>query len=261
MLDKIRQEIKEKTHAEVPFPMTQSELKVAANNFISFLGLPQELKEKFDYSVDPNDRGSRVGYRIKKQKGGDLDDKEYFHYHLSAEKEFKELFELKNPVIDMFINSARMIFKNASSVLEDILKEFDEEFPGIHEKYFPKDQYPKFYLRFLKYNAKEGKKHLAAANYDRGGCTLALAESGPGLRIGRTETELHEVSHTDGKALFMPGLLFQELTSDEFPPAWHDVIQKSEDAYSGDASRWAIVFFADAIGQRMPTFEETHGAK
>lgn len=73
----------------------------------------------------------------------------------------------------------------------------------------------------------------------------ARAESAPGLRIGRHDKDVREVPpRTEGTALLMPAMRFSEF-SDDFPPAWHDVIQKEDHQYSDACARWAIVLFID----------------
>ena len=104
---------------------------------------------------------------------------------------------------------------------------------------------------------KEGD-FLAKAHYDRGALTLALAESSPGLRLGENEEKLEEIVHKDRSLIFMPSLRFNKVTSKEFTPTWHDVIQKKSERVNSQVSRWAIVFFADIQSDIIPTYEEAH---
>ncbi len=76
--------------------------------------------------------------------------------------------------------------------------------------------------------------------------------------MGVDDLHLREVVHRDGEALFMPGLKFHEVTSEEFVPTWHDVIQKSEDIYSENIARWAVAFFADPYEMTPMTYNEAH---
>ena len=151
----------------------------------------------------------------------------------------------------------------AQITLGRTLDEFEKEFPGLYARFIVEDTHRRFYLRFLKYDTKGKGRFLARAHFDRGGATLAIAESAPGLRIGRNNSEtgilhLEEVSHEEHSAIFFPSYHFPRLTGPEFEPAWHDVTQSSDDQYSEDTARWAIVFFADVYGLPLPSERATH---
>ena len=259
LLDYIRQEIQERNYASISFPMSYRELSKAAEHFLDFLTLPDETKGSFYFLVDPHDEESDVGYRRKHKEMSGLDDnKEYFHYNRYAEQEFKTLLEDNDPKITDFLASAKQIYEESERVMKEILKIFDYEFPGLYHTFCPEKAHPRFYLRFLKYEPTCKENFLAKGHYDLGGCTLALAESAPGLRMGKNEETLKEVEHKERHAVFMPGLLFPAITSHEFVPAWHDVVQKSTDTHSEDVARWAIVFFADPVQKKKTTWKDRH---
>lgn len=257
--EQILKELKENAYAVLPFGLSREEMEQAASDFMGFLSLPQEIKNKFFFKLDLKNRGSGVGYVRKSKFSGDGDNKEYFHYNLYAEDFFKEMPESQNiPEVKKFFDVARRIYDEASKTLSKTLTVLEERHPGIYNKFFHKDKHPFFYLRFLKYDISGKGKFLARAHYDRGECTLALAESAPGLRIGRNEETLKEVNRVDNTVLFMPALRFSEVVPGDFYPAWHDVIQKSDDVYSESAARWAIVFFADTQVENYVTLGEAH---
>src|SRR3990167_7547937 len=99
---------------------------------------------------------------------------------------------------------------------------------------------------------------FAAAQKIYNEAVFSLAESAPGLRIGKSDKDLKEVFHKNKSALFMPAMDFWRITTPEFTPAWHDVVQKSQNAYNKDVARWAIVFFADISTIKRYTYEEAH---
>jgi len=255
----IRDEILEKNYAQIPFPVSYNELSQAAEHFFDFLTLSDETKQKFSLSIDPYDNESVVGYIRKHVKMNEFDDdKEYFHYNRYAEEGFENLTKDGDPRVTAFFASAKKIYEEGEYVMDFVLREFSKEFPDLYQSFMPEDRHPHFYLRFLKYDVTGKGKFLAKGHYDYGGCTLALAESAPGLRIGNNNSDLKEVVHKDGHAIFMPGLLFPWVVSEEFHPAWHDVVQKSSHTYSEDAARWAIVFFADPIDRGQTHWEDRH---
>ena len=251
-----------KNYMSVTFPLSHKHFCLAAESFLDFLTLPDDVKNSFYHKIDPRDRGSAVGYVLKARHKGDLDNKEYFHYHPIAEEEFLSSLANPDPRIHVFFGYARTIHYLASLCLSEILRELEGRFPGLRTQFFPEKGHPHFYLRFLKYATSTTGDFLAAGHYDRGGCTLALSESAPGLRIGKDDRSLEEVVHTDKTALFFPAVHFDAMTSPELRPAWHDVIQKQEDRYSDSVARWAVVFFADAVEFAGRTkLEEAHTPK
>ncbi len=252
-------------YVSVAFPLSREEFVAAAETFFEFLTLPQETKNAVFFLRDQNDpQGTEVGYvrqvGAKDEEYGYKDFKEYFHYHPDAEVRFADV-AAKEPKLRAFMDAAGKIFGHAEEAVQGILTELDAEFPGLKGSFVSPTLPLARALRFLKYDAAGKGKFLARAHYDRGGCTLALAESAPGLRIGKDDASLTEVVHKDGTALFMPGFHFPEMTDGRIPAAWHDVVQASEDTISEDTARWAIVYFVNAYGRRLPTSAEVHAPK
>jgi isopenicillin N synthase-like dioxygenase len=255
--EEISRQIKEKQYAVIPLVIPHDTFQKAMEVFVDFLSLPQETKDSIYFQVEPGARGTEVGYKLYKRDLGNTDNREYFHYHAAADERFAAGVE-KISQLKKLLGAMKPIYQEASNALSKVMLQFETKFPGIHEKFFPKGHYPRFYLRFLKYDRLTPGEFLAKGHYDRGSCTLALAESAPGLRMGLNEQTLHDVIHDEGRALFMPGLKFAEVTSNEFPPTWHDVVQKTDIGYREDIARWAIVFFADCSSMKDVTYEQAH---
>lgn len=246
-------EISRRHVAEIPFPLSFNELSAAAESFLQFLLLPQEVKNSFTPPNAPERSYSIPGYRLRR-KGVEnaRDNKEFFHYHPGYESHVSSLPEANNPRAQQFLTHARIVNVAATATLRSIVEMLDVEFPGVFAEYFPDTTEPvtNTILRFLKYDKAGEGSFLAAAHYDVGGATLALAESAPGLRVGVSPETLYPVIHRSGAALFMPALDLQTMTDERFKPIWHDVVQLSEDTHSDTTSRWAIVFFANAISKK-----------
>lgn len=256
--DQLAQEIREKSYAIIPFPLMDADFRKSIDAYLAFLALPYPEKEPIYFNIDLGDgRGGDVGYRKYRREEGKIDNREFFHYHPDAETHFVDARERLAPLHQLLVEMKR-IHTEATSAMNDILAAFDTQFPGIHGLFFPTNRVPNFTLRFLKYDCGKPGEFLATGHYDRGGCTLALAESAPGLRIGIDDVHLQDVVHDEGRALFMPALNFPLFTNGTIRPAWHDVVQKGEDTYSTDIARWAIVFFADTYVKPITTFEDRH---
>lgn len=255
-------ELAEKNYAEIPFNMSRAKLEEAAERFFDYLTISQEEKEALHYFDRPENRQG-IGYVRKageEDEAGRMDFKEYFHYHPKLLKEFAGSELLNNPKTKAYLEVAEEIHAETLRVNKKIFKIISVEFPEFYGRLFPHtEEYVEYAaLRFLKYEPSGQGNFLARAHYDRGCATLALAESAPGLRIGRDEESLVPVEHKDGVALFMPAYQIHELTDMRFRPAWHDVVQASTDVYRENAARWAIVYFADSEGTHVPTKEEAH---
>lgn len=253
--DALVTELGAKAYAELPFALPRATLVGAAERFFDFLTLPQ--KEELHFYDRPENRQG-IGYRRRTKEYGD--DKEFFHYHPKLLKEFAGTELIERPEVAPFLAAADEIYQEALAVSKALFHAISLAYPGVYERFFPTtEEYIEYSaLRFLKYEPSGVGEFLARAHYDRGATTLALAESAPGLRIGKNEATLTEVVHRDQVALFMPAWQLRHITDDRFMPAWHDVVQSSEDVYRPDAARWAIVFFSDAPGVPVPSREESH---
>ena len=249
----------ERTYAAVPFPMSHAEISSAVGKFFEYLSLPQDYKDAM-LGKRPTDVVSDMGYiRTKGEKDviGKKDFKEYFHYHPDAEEKWQQE-ATSEPRVRAFFDAAAEVYMHADTTGKEVLRTLDAEFPGLYDAFFPSDRPMERILRFLKYDNEREGDFLARGHYDRGGATLALAESAPGLRIGKDEASLSPIVHQDRTAIFFPALHFNTLSGGRIPPAWHDVVQASKDVVSADAARWAVVYFMNAPALPFPTSEETH---
>lgn len=258
--DKVLNDLRTKSYTSVSFPLSHAELEDAVHTFFNFLTLPQEEKNVL-CGKRPTDAVSDVGYiRTKGDKDTEIgfkDHKEYFHYHPDAEEMFATAAQ-RDVRVRTFFDAASMVYVRAGETVQEVVRTLEPEFPGLYEMFFPEARPPERILRFLKYDSRGLGKFLARAHYDRGGCTLALAESAPGLRIGKNDDDLTLVVHQDKTALFMPAFHFPELTGGQIPGAWHDVVQASEDTFSEATARWALVYFVNAPGLAFPSTKAVH---
>src|SRR3989338_2285307 len=233
----ILSDVRRQNYVEVPLPITKERLDEAAQYFLDFLTLPQQVKDTFRVFVNKDDPRTAAGYVSKKRAEGESDDKEYFNY-------------------------PKNIFGEASEVLEQVISTLDQYHPGIHAKIFSQNAEKLLCLRFVKYNPVGKGEFLAKAHYDSGSCALALAESAPGLRAGKNGQSLKEIVRSGNTGIFMPAFTFAEdICSEEFTATWHDVVQKSEDLLSETVARWALILFADTNPERNSSYDDTHTAK
>ena len=186
------------------------------------------------------------------------DSKDFFHYHpaiLDREKDFIE----SNPIVKDFLYKAQPIWELTSRVVKNILQTLEPEFPGLHDKIFETDEEVHILLRFLKYEWTASQKYLAKPHFDAGSCTLAIAESSPGLRIGSCPEDLTLVAHKPENAIFMLASNFHKvMETEKLLPGWHDAIQLNETMIGKPYARWAVVAFIEAHNVEALSKSETH---
>lgn len=250
--------------APVPFPVSrQAIVDMVEGPFYDFLRLPEEVKAQLYFKLRPDFRGSDVGYKRRWKHDGD-DEKVFFHYHTAAEEQFRMEIAM-HPALRNLLDAIRPIHRAAHDTFRETIGMFEEDFPGILESFFPQDRQQHLYLRILGYM---GSDTLAKNHVDMSGCTLAIAESIEGLRIGWDAEHMSEIAHTNGHAMFFPGLTFCEETSDVYPPIWHGVEQPARAKYLSTShvpvpsaygiTRWAVVAFFSGAKLRDPPKDETN---
>ncbi|MBS0184906.1 MAG: hypothetical protein JSS34_00900 [Proteobacteria bacterium] len=251
-------ELKKSPYLPIKFPISRYQLEEAASSFLKFLELPENLKTHIDLKIAPLHRRGDIGFKHR-DSAADIynDTKDFFHFHpLIFEKYGSFLNE--NSVIQDFLTKANLIWTATHSVVKELMGLIDQRFPGTTQKVFDTD-HVHILLRFLKYDWKECGKYLAKPHFDAGSFTLAIAESCPGLRIGKGPDDLKIINHQEDHALFMISSNFKKtINTNELSPAWHDVIQCNETQIGQPFSRWAIVAFIDAANVEALDKSETH---
>lgn len=248
----------EKPYIHVEFPLEKVVLKNAIDSFFQFLSLPEDIKRHIQVKIAPKHRRGDIGY-CRREPEDDIynDAKEYFHYHPIILKNYADFLHNHREVND-FIMRAEQIWQNVYGVVSTILKTFDKNFPGTSDRVLSTTE-PHLMLRFLRYDWQKSGAYLAKPHFDSGSFTLAIAESGPGLRIGRSPADLEIVEHKPKHAVFMLSSNFRKIfDSDEVTAGWHDVIQLDENAIGKPFARWAIVAFVEGIDVEALPRSETH---
>lgn len=256
---RISKELAEDSFTRVTSPVTRGELEETAENFINgFLKLPLEEKETFYCHVANGGRGTDMGYVRRTREMDNEDDKQYFHYHPRIRQALAPQLKLHIPEVDTLLEKADHIYQATSKSIGEVMRALDSKNPGIYNKFFSDGRESNFVLRILGYDRKSEGQFLAAGHYDRGAYTIALGENAPGLRMGKNKDHVSFVEHTEGYSLFFKARQVVSGIEDGFHPAWHDVIQKENETYSGEIARWAIVCFIEPLEISMVTWEQTH---
>lgn len=254
----IYRDLQEQFYVNIPFNIPRSDLEEAVQAFFKFLAEPDSIKTHIDFSIAPLHRRGDIGFRHR-DPNEDMynDSKDFFHYHPALFEKYPK-FLAQNPIVSDFVNKAKPIWDKVYQTTHNIFALFEPKFPGICNKIFD-TELVHIQLRFLKYNWNKSEKYLAKPHFDAGSFTLAIAESGPGLRIGSGPENLKLVEHKADNAIFMVSSNFQKvMNTDTLSPAWHDVIQSDEKFIGKPFARWAIVAFIDAHGVEARPRTETH---
>ena len=244
--DQIYEGLKKDHYVGVPFPYDHQSLDDAMQSFLRFLALPEETKNRLQVSLSSKHRRGDLGFTYRQKLEGNTynDQKSFFHYH----PKFKQTYAQEiaaDPVMRDFIERADKIWHAVYEATGQVLKRLDSRYPGIYDKVL-KTETPHIILRFLRYDIRTPGKYLAKPHYDAGSMTLALAESGPGLRIGSCPDDLKAIAHHDRQAVFFLGAnIAQILNPEPLKPGWHDVVQVGEKPKDNTYARWAIVAFID----------------
>ncbi|WP_419420662.1 hypothetical protein ACNVED_05010 [Legionella sp. D16C41] len=257
-VDKILQTLKKQAYIQIPFAINNEQIEQAMAGFFKFLEEPKEVKEYINFTIAPNHRRGDVGFKHRQADDHIYNDnKEFFHFHPAIFTHCKDYLATHKDVAD-FINKAKPIWDEVYQTTFNICKLLEPIYSGIVDSIFATDK-PHILLRFLKYNWQQSGKYLAKPHYDAGSFTLAIAESCPGLRIGKNPDDLKIIKHDSGHALFMISSNYQKIMpSDDLFPAWHDVIQLDEKLIGQPFARWALVAFIDAHNVKALPRTETH---
>ena len=250
--------LKEEPYLMLPFPISRLQIEEAISSFFKFLELPDLLKNHIDLKIQSLHRRGDIGLKHRDPKDNPYNDsKDFFHFHPLIFERYP-LFLNNNPIIQDFMMKAHSIWKATYECVAHIMSLFDQHFPNTSQKIFHTN-HVHILLRFLKYNWTTSGKYLAKPHFDAGSFTLAIAESCPGLRIGKGPDDLKIMLHHDNQAIFMISSNFKKtINTDMFSPGWHDVIQLDETQIGKSFSRWALVAFIEAANVTALNRSETH---
>jgi len=248
-------------YAHIPFEIEPTQIQDTVDSFFALMDLPDATKETLKSKIAPNHRRGDLGFvRRDPTDGAYSDKKEFFHYHPMLLSEKCAQINC-DPAIKAFIDNADRIWNKGVETVKDLVGKLESQFPGIYEKIFDDHHTPHVVLRFLRYEWDKTQENLAKAHFDAGSCTLAIAESCPGLRIGSCEADLKLIEHIPRKALFFLASNFKALAnSNDLLPGWHDVVLTDEMAskVAQPFTRWAIVMFVEGHSIEAPSRSDTH---
>ena len=243
-------------YAPVEFPLDAEKLGSAANAFLQFLRLPDDVKRQLHFPARSH-RASADGYTDKSTVDR-KDPKQFFHWSpLLLDKVATTKLVQTSPDVANFMQQAASLYNQIEQVLFAL---YQQELPEHIGRIFREEKLIDGILRFLCYAPRQEHSFCAQAHFDKGFSTLALADSAPGLRIGCCNAHpLREVRYQSGTALFMPAWMLFQASQGKIKPAWHDVIHAPEEQnVNGFCARWSMVFFVNDPSATFSTWDELH---
>lgn len=205
----------------------------------AFTELPNDCKVRFGYVADSKTSGN--GYELKLEG---VDRKEDAHLRVIARDELlrdaaKADPELGPAFVDAALNVNGLMTDMVRGVARTIEQEY--EIPGFEEDVMACQ--PTWLLRFLHYfGDRQPGDEIAAPHTDKGGFTLHLYESHPGVEYLDYETREWEclpLSHD--QTVVIPGMGLQNRARCKLRALVHRVVATEDTAATGRYS--AVCFF------------------
>jgi hypothetical protein len=252
------QTLQKQHYVHLPFLLDPQLLQQAMDAFFVFLEEPESIKHHIDFTIAPMHRRGDVGFKYRRADEGIYNDNKSFLQFNPAIFDRYGDFLAQNPRVSDLVHKAKPIWDMVALTIRQVLNLCDTRFPGVVNRVFAKGE-DHILLRFLKYDWQSSGKYLAKPHFDAGSCTLAIAESCAGLRIGSCPDDLALVQHKEQQALFMLSSNFRQLLPcDSLSAGWHDVVQLDEAQLGKPFARWALVAFIEAAGVEALPRTETH---
>lgn len=223
-------------YVQIVYP---SKLKVAVldamKSWKNFCALPEETKTKVLYEEN-------AGYELKKTPGDTLDLKENFHITLRRQKELKEQASQNTGIKDTdFIDAGVELISLVEPMILNFARQLEKDFslPGLAKEVV--DNRENWTLRFLHYfgGCNPGDE-IASPHADKGGFTLHLYESDPGLECLTYDKKWVEMPVSESDTVVIPGMQLQYRSNNALKALCHRVVATPKTAKSG---RFSAVLF------------------
>lgn len=227
--------------SRVAYPDTLKELvERAVSSWRDFCALPKTEKEVFAFLEDTH--GDGCGYELKETKAEKRDLKENFHVTLHQHQRLEALAKGGS---FLFLSDARNLLDQIEPLVLGYAANLEREFhlEGFAEEV--KASKPYWTLRYLHYfgNQAEGTQ-IALPHADKGGFTLHLYESHPGLQYYRLDQPLWEDAPMGEKqTVIFPSMQLQLLTQGALKALYHRVLATDQTAHTGRFSMVCFITF------------------
>jgi hypothetical protein len=101
-------------------------------SFEKSLELPENIKNRIDFSISEKHKCVDVRYKSRKPEDDIYSDsKEFFYYHPTISKKCLEYIK-ENKVVKSFLDEVDSIWRHIDLILKHIFSEFDKKFIGVY---------------------------------------------------------------------------------------------------------------------------------
>lgn len=248
MEEMVRQNIGEletRGFVNVPYPSALRESVLQAmHKWEKFCTLPGDAKQQIGYSADGNVSG--VGYELKLEKGATNDLKEDFHIRATEVELLRGEADKVGSVAQEFIEAGLTLTELIAPTVGLFAETVEKQFGLKDFSRDTKEKQPRALLRFLHYfGDREVGEELAVPHADKGGFTLHLYESHPGLEHLTHEGQWAPMTFTEGETAIIPAMRLQLRSKNRLKATCHRVVATHETAKPG---RFSAVCFMDFAG-------------
>jgi isopenicillin N synthase-like dioxygenase len=227
----------------IPYPPAlRAGVLEAVEAWKQFCLLPNGAKQLVTYSGDMNVSG--VGYELKLEAGGTNDLKEDFHLRVSERHLIEEDVRKAGPEAVEFMEKALALAPLMRPVIFGFAEAVEREYGMEGFLADTRDRMPRALIRFLHYfGGRQPGECLATPHVDKGGFTLHLHESHPGLQHLSFENERWEpMDFGEGETAIIPAMRMQYRSGSRLKATCHRVVANEETARTG---RYSAVCFMD----------------
>ncbi len=244
-------------YAAVPYPVgLRVKVHEAVSAWRNFCDLPNDIKQRASYFGEQN-TVSGIGYELQLLEGATKDLKEDFHLRLSSRDSLEEEARKIGDIATTFVEKGLE--------LDELMMPVVEDFAGAVEEYFKMPNFladvkamsQKTVIRFLHYFGDRSiGDELAVPHVDKGGFTLHLYESHPGLEYFNKKRAWKPMVFSDAETAIIPAMRTQYRSHGQLKATCHRVIANKESSKEG---RFSVVCFVNFIG--TPYYDKVRGGR
>jgi isopenicillin N synthase-like dioxygenase len=230
-------------------PALRAGVRSAMRAWRAFCSLDTDVKSRIGYSGDVNVSGN--GYELKLES--DFDRKEDFHVRVSARHSLVGEAARAGHVAEEFVEAALDLNRLVRPLVREFAEAAQMQFGmrGLLDDVIAKE--PEALIRFLHYfGDREPGDQLASQHVDKGGFTLHLYESDPGLEYLSMDGEWRPMQFSLEETAIIPGMRMQLRSENKLKATCHRVVSNEKTARAG---RYSAVVFVDFA--KTPYYDKT----
>jgi isopenicillin N synthase-like dioxygenase len=221
-----------------------------------FCALSNPQKQRIAYSGDLNVSG--VGYELKLEDGPTADLKEDFHLRLNQRHFIEDDVRAAGPIAVDFMEKAFSLHPLIQSTVFRFAAEVEKQFGLTGFLADTQERMPNALIRFLHYfPGRAPGEELARPHVDKGGFTLHLHESHPGLQhLSYKDKNWEPMDFSNGETAIIPAMRTQYRSQNDLRATCHRVVANEETSVEG---RYSAVCFVDF--SRTPYYDKKNAGR